>query len=210
MAETTPSFTGLVIGYAVSHTFRIFRSKIYDALYVLFSCIVGVPLFIWLWGMPDAVREGAALILFAFAPLGVFTASVFIWHLWLAPAALAYEGASSVFVSMRPQIQSEMRPAPPDYHTWKQYELWSTDAFACLLDDIDPAGTGRTRRSISICGLIIDAMRQNQISYIKRYKSDYWSDDGASEVRPDGQSQIPRLAALSWAETHGYDVEKLK
>ena len=209
------SFTRLVWGYAISHTWKAFRSKVWDAFYVLISSIIGVPLFIWMFGVPEATKEALGLIGFAFVPLGIFFICGFVWNLWLAPSALAYDAVNNrlQLLSSPSSAPVEIRPNPPDFTLWNKRNSYSIREFAALLDGIDPAAGMNTNRAQGLERLLIEEASGGRLDYARRYKTVSTNVfDGTTkkiEVSPDVTTQIARKAAIDWALAKNIDVSKL-
>jgi hypothetical protein len=210
--EALPSFTKLVLGRALLHTYQVFKSKILDAIYVLVSCLVGAPLFIWLWGMPDAMKETIGLIGFAFAPLGVFTAIVFVWQLWLAPAALAYEAASArAETESAPANQQRGRlPAKPpiNWQPWRFRTKYSLYEFAKILSKSDPASQSLSTEGSSYLRLLVEEANRGKIVVPPEYDTGWDGIRFTKEI--SGENEIEKADAIQWAEAKQFPIDHIK
>ncbi len=144
-------------------------------------------------------------------PLGVFTVIVFLWNLWLAPAALAYEAVRGRIPQAGTTV--EIRPPAPDHSIWKRRDSYSIREFAALLDDIDPSSGQFTNRASAIERLLLEAAQAHRIKYVARHKTvmtDVFEQTTKKvEIPTDPSTRLAKDNAIQWARDNEMDVSKL-
>jgi hypothetical protein len=211
-APSAPSFGRLVFGRALSETWHLFNSKLKDALYVVLSIIVGFPLYALFWGLPNgmprAMTDVIPIVMFSFVPLGIFVACVFLWNLWLAPIALAYEATKENSLSDSPLLLAK-KVVRPNWAIWKHMQEYSVRQFAAILANNDPMSAMVTSELATFQQLILEEIETEKLAYIPEYQTNPHS--GTRHVKPiDERTKIRKEAAIQWAESKSFNVAHIK
>lgn len=197
--EGEPSFSRLVFGKAVSDTARFLAYTKRDLIFGVITVALGAGLAWYFVGKADTMKEMVFFAAFTVAPAGIVMIAVFIWHLWLAPAALAYEvykGGSASAVGPDPEVN--LTPM-------RLRAVWDVPSFAEVLRAVDPkARTPGHRFSYKVT--ILDALKHRGLKYIRvashRVQGGYYP--------PSDSSEIAKEDAIEWAEKNGFDMSKVK
>jgi len=85
-------------------------------------------------------------VAFTLAPAGIIMFAVFSWHLWLSPAALAYESAKAAMaVAISPTIVPQPKygeSTRTDWAPWKLMPAFQIEQLAKIIALDDPANYG--------------------------------------------------------------------
>lgn len=216
MAEESKrqSFGQLVLARAWWSSWKFFRDARHDLTVGALAIVLTIyqqatqqhPLTMW---------DVAAGVVTFIMPFVIVWALLFLWHFWLAPAALAYEAARDVAKAGSPVATDvspyarEVRPPPPDYQVWRLRGTYTVREFAALLDDADPFAGTITHRILGLQRLLIEHMEQGKLPYV-RVARDNWINNQAQTLAPSEHTQMKRADALSWAEANKFPVSKLQ
>lgn len=218
MDKNEPSFGHLVWARAWWSSWSPFRDRRLDIVLGLISLIVlavrksNTPEF------PQSLDDWSADIVSVLAPFVIVWFILFVWHFWLAPAALAYEAAKEaarvrtdlpVLTYQEQKTEAKPEPRKPDYAIWKQRSSYNVNEFAALLDNSDPSERPLTPNARAYKRLLLEAVQNKKISYTPEYGLNEW-DGRRYEMSVNEFTQIPRAVALSWAESKSFDVSRLK
>lgn len=91
--EPEKSFGRLVLARAWFAAWAFFESKTKDAVLFVSFLVVGGVAYYCLFGLPATKDQIVPVLIFTVGPMVALWLLLFVWHLWLAPAALAYQAA---------------------------------------------------------------------------------------------------------------------
>jgi hypothetical protein len=204
---TEPSFGRLVFGKALSDTGQFLKYTKRDAMLGVFSLALGGTLAYVFVGKADTLKEFAFIAAFTFAPAGIVMIAVFIWHLWLAPSALAYEAAKASVGNSKPDSvvpkKEQVNWAP-----WKQRSQYSLYEFAKILAKTDPAAQRLSTEGSSFLRLLLEEVQNRKLAALPTFRPDIWGEQHLSN--PDYETEVQRVAAITWAESKNFDVTHIK
>ena len=201
--EQQSSFSRLVFNKALANTLGLFGSKLWDAGYLLLSLVIGASIYWLVWGLPGAMNEVISIAVFSFAPLGIFVASIFLWHLLLAPAELVYD-AKQVNLDTPGMSLPEAIVQPVNWDIWKQRSKYSVNEFAGIFANCDPLDHRSNLARASFKRLLLEAIADKGLAYIPTYwVSDFSGTRTENEV--DGvQPKSKRTLPLHGPITRGF------
>lgn len=212
MAEDQESFGRLVVNRAASLTVKFFETKLYDAGYLVMSLVIGCALYYLKWGLPRAMSEALPIVMFSFAPLGIFVACVFIWNLWLAPSTLAYEANRAVIAHAAAAAALAVVPDPGksiDWRIWKQRSRYTVAELAAILARYDPAISRFTPEVAAYQRLILEEIREHKLQYIHESRTDALT-GSVCPMPIDHRTPVLRDNALNWARTKKFEVSHVQ
>jgi hypothetical protein len=210
--DQEPSFGWLVLRKAVADTKEFFGSTTRDVAMGAFLAVLGFANYWRRYGLPAVRDEFLSAFYSTFEPLLIVVAMVFVWHLWLAPAAIAYEAARTAFKQRNTTSKQPPQPKtqpPVKWAIWKQMERYKAQEFAAILAKNDPASSMSSTEQEAFLRLIIEQMRTKALSYVRRYSQDYLS-GGTEEIDPNEFTEIKRIDAIKWAQSRDFDVSHIK
>jgi hypothetical protein len=177
--DTGPSFGWLVFARAFTNTRRFFWRFAVDAPVTALSLAVGSALFGRYIGWEVVRQEWLIFVAFVLAPGGLFVVLTFLWNLWLAPSALAYEAHRS------------------------DLERWNVSGLppkTTLADARSKALAGTLRRMGESAGrshfkgLDLDSTPFFDFTEIMQSAHPIWTRQDAAQLRRDFENQVGRLA----------------
>jgi hypothetical protein len=202
-----PSFPRLVFLKALKNTVAVFRSRLRDAAYVFLSLVTGGAIYYAIWGLPRAMSEALPIVIFSFAPLGIFVFCVFLWHLAIAPAELLYETIkeSTPVPSSAPAASpARVKPAVM-WSIWKQMDDYTLKQFAAILARDDPIDMSYPHDQAAYLKLLDSDVRSGKLPYIKEILRNFHDDPYEREINE--KPHIRKADAIKWADAHeGFDV----
>lgn len=209
MAEgSEPSFGWLVFRRAWFGALGFFESWRRDLLAASVSFAVGESIYYRTHGLPATWADGVDNLIHLLAPVVVLWALLFVWHLWLAPSALAYEAArkAAAAAPVAP-IGSEQtrRPRVINWAIWKQRDKFTLSEFASVLAKVDPSKPGNDADRDAMLKLIQEDAMARKFPLIKdRLAGAYCQPD----LYPLDFS-IKKEDAIKWASQRGFDVSHI-
>lgn len=132
-------FGWLVFKQAVAGTRKFFGSKTRDVVLAFLALVVGFGVYWYFRGLPVAIDQLLSILMFTTVPFTLFVMSVFIWNLWLAPAALLYESRDHHTPSGAGKV---------DWHPWIDMESYTARQMALILAKDDPASARMSSRAV--------------------------------------------------------------
>lgn len=203
MAEGSDiSFARLVINRAWFSAWAFFESKVRDAILFAVLFATGGGAYYRLYGWPAAKEQIVPVIIFTVGPMVALWMVLFIWYLWLAPSALAYEAAMA-----RPSTSSSNVPPPVlekqiNWAVWKQRSAYSLIEFSSILAKELPTGSTEEASSAAFLKLLQEDAMNRRLPIVKDRNAE-------SYFQPDtwpAYFSVKRADALSWANDKGFDV----
>jgi hypothetical protein len=208
MAEgnSDPSFSWLVLKRAWFGALGFFESWQRDLVAFFFSFGIGEAIFYRTHGWPATWSDGMDNLIHLVTPVVVLWVLLFVWHLWLAPAALAYEAArQSVTHPKSKKFSDNIGTTPPkpevNWAIWKQRSNYRLTELASILAKIDPNGNDTPESEGFLDLLKEDAMarrlpcRPNRLAE-SRYQPDLYP----------ASFDVQKTDALKWAAEKGFDL----
>ncbi|GAA0546203.1 hypothetical protein FHS83_000725 [Rhizomicrobium palustre] len=207
--ETTPSFGRSVLGKAFSDTKLFFRYTMRDAILAITTLALGVWFAYTFIGKTDTVKEIAFMAAFTFAPLFIVALTIFIWHLWLAPAAITYEAMKSVQQAIDgANIASAAKEHSINWAPWKYRSKFTIYEFAKILAKTDPASQAMSMEGSAFARLILEDVNNRALPYIQEYDAGY----GGTKyrVKTSYDTSVKREDALQWAAAKDFSTEHIR
>lgn len=202
------SFGRLVFGRAISDTARFFKYTRRDLILGAITVLLGGTLAYLFVGKADTMKELAFIAAFTLAPAGILMIAVFAWHLWLAPAAIAYEAALKALMRDNPPSTADATPKPPtvNWEIWKHRSALNLVEFAAILAKTNPASSVSPLEKDEFLRLIKeDAMASKLPVWRDRYAEGHEQPD----LWP-ANFDVTKADAMKWAEAKGFDVSHIK
>src|ERR1051325_830687 len=168
--STAPSFSRQVFGYAVSHTRRALASKTRDAAWALPLALLGFAIYYFRFGWPAMSHQFVDALYTTIAPIIIAVAGVFLWHLWLAPAALAYEAARAARPTVAPTVAQQQSPRPQqiNWAIWKRLQRYRLTDFASILAKRDPLLNSATTEELAFSKLLLQDANERKLNLASR------------------------------------------
>lgn len=207
-AKEPLSFGRLVFGKAVSDTIGFLRYTTRDLILGAVTLALGAGLAYVFVGKADTMKELVFVAAFTFAPAGIVLISVFVWHLWLAPAALAYEAFQKTIPEPRPNIASRLPGPKPstNWAAWKARATYTLAEFGAILAREDPGLEIETPGRESFTRLLAEAARTGQLVI---RTGPYYDTGDSPDIYPN-HFIIEKQPALTWAKGKGFDVSHVE
>lgn len=207
MSKVESSFSAMVFNRAVKDTVHFFGYTIRDIVLGGVTLSLGA-LFAYVFiGKADTMREIVLIGAFTLAPAGIILCAIFLWHLWLAPVALAYDAlreahSQAVHVStQKPQPKSKPSPSPVNWTIWRQRAKYSVAELAAILAKDDPVGMGMSHEQSAYLRLLIEELETERKAHAR-----------PSVLTPpvSRDTEIDRDAAIEWAKRKKFDVSHIE
>jgi hypothetical protein len=210
MAGGESSFSKQVLSRAWFAAWGFFDSWKRDLVLFAASLVVGGGYYLQDHGWPKDVWGAMDAIIHAAAPAVIIWLGLFLWHLWLAPSALAYQAAKEAISEAHAARPAAPRPVKPEkginWAVWKQRSTYTLIEFAAILAKADPGSNLENSEQKSFSKLLIeDAMGRKLPVQRGRNAEDWYSPD----IYPT-YFIITRGDALKWAEAKGFDVSHIR
>jgi len=146
------------------------------------------------------------------APAVVLWFFLFVWHLWLAPAALAYEAIKAIPPPSPPEKPAravpEKKDPPINWIVWKQMPSYTLKEFAAILAKDEPSSMKTPYEQAAFFKLIMSEAESGKLPYIREMLEGYGR---PIERALDADSRIWREDAIKWADAHdGCDVSQIR
>jgi len=201
-SKPEPSFGWLVFGKAISDTVQFLRYTARDIALGAISLLLGGVLAYLFVGKADTVREFVFIGAFTFAPAGIVMFAVFLWHLWLAPAALAYEAVKVASLRTVSDVPFKIPERKINWSIWKKLDTFTVAEMASILAKRDPAAGSSSNEEYSFKQLLLQDIWQSKLPVFERVTN--------SSGGPADETQVLRTAAIKWADKNGFDVSHIK
>jgi len=186
-----------------------FESRTRDA--VLFTVIVAIGggTYYKLYGWPAAWEQIVSILIFTVGPIVALWLLLFLWHLWLAPTALAYEAAREAvqFTSLPDDyVPLSTRPAV-NWAPWQRRTKYNLLELASILAKVEPSGsTGSDSEEASYLELLKEETTTGRLRFQRnRRAEDYYQPD----VWPTF-FDVEKVDAMKWAESKGFDLSHIQ
>jgi hypothetical protein len=154
------TFGRTVINRAWFEAWLFFESKTRDAILFAILFAAGGVVYYRLYGWPATKEQVVPVLIFTVGPIVGLWMLLFVWHLWLAPSALAYEEARKAFLEQKTDRASGLpRPTPIpaiNWAPWKHRGEFSLYEFAKILAKIDPAGQSLSTEGSAYIRLLLE------------------------------------------------------
>lgn len=199
--EQERSFESKVIRRAWFAAWRFFEATPRKAIVYLVLVAVGAVAYYVLHGVPATKEQLVPVFYFTIGPLMALWALLFIWHLWLAPAGLAYEAARQAEEAIR---VSRPPPIPAvDWAPWKLRINYTLPELAAILAKEDPNSQETSKRA-GYLNLVVEAADAGNIFplMLEPHANPY-------ATVPPGSYIVSREGALRWAQANGFDVSHI-
>ena len=193
------SFSRAVFGRAVADTWQFFEYKPRDFILFLVTLLLGAACAYVFIGKLETKNELVLSGAFTLAPSAIVIAAVFLWHLWLAPAAVAYDAAMAALAEVAAS-KIAPPPEPVNWAIWKKRSYYTVAEFSAILANQDPVGNFAPSSDRT-------ALVQLMLEWLRRI-----TPRGAiNEIgSPSLQSAIAREDAIKWADEIGFSVDHIK
>lgn len=201
MDEDESSFGSLVFGHAVSETWKFFKSAPRDIAMVVLSIVIGFGAFWYLKGLPVALDQLLSVLLFTTLPFTMFVVSVFLWNMWLAPAALSYEHYRRGGAPQLPLATGKIDWAP-----WRLRQEYTLSEFARILARLDPTSSDSDANSRTYFELLKEAMNKKELKYTPSERAGYFENSRGAVT---GAAKINRANAITWAKEKKLNVSHI-
>ena len=205
MAEgTEPSFGRLVFGKALSDTGQFLKYTRRDLIIGCVTMVLGILLAYLVVGKTDTMKEIVFFTAFTLAPAGAVMFAIFIWHLWLAPSALAYEAARSAVARATAVPNETWTTSLIDWAIWRQRDRYNLVELSSILAKEDPNGISSSNASA-----FLDLLKENTMSHKLTVIKD--SEAGPYQTADTWPTyfSVPKNAALKWAADKEFDLSHI-
>src|SRR5438552_2885117 len=170
MAGGEPSFSKQVLSRAWFAAWQFFESKTRDAILFVFLFGSGAVAYYQLFGWPATKEQVVPVLIFTVGPIVGLWVLLFLWHMWLAPAALAYEAAKETAQARNeaalPRRVAARQEKPVNWLPWKQMDHYTIRDFAAILSKEDPVSIGSSHEKQAWFNLLIDEARRGKLPHI--------------------------------------------
>ena len=146
------------------------------------------------------------------APVVLLWLLLFVWHLWLAPAALAYETAREAVIAKRSdgnasavRAPSMPRVKPINWAVWKERQSYNLIELAAILGQIDPSNVNEEKTDKAYLKLLQeDAMNRKLPVKGDRNAESYQMPD----LWPS-YFTVAKTDAIKWAADKHFDLSHI-
>jgi hypothetical protein len=184
--EQELTFGRQVFRRAWSSAWAFFGSWQRDAgLFVFFTVVGGVPYY-WRHGWPDTWSDTLDAVLSVAAPAIVLWLLLFVWHLWLAPSAIAYEAAKA-----RSNAGNVVPAGPPKPPTLLDAETTSLAGKVVRL--------GEVVRAWGFVGITRNTTEDMYLRDLLTSAHVIWTNQEALQLRREFENRVGRVIAANSA-----------
>jgi len=214
MAEDTePSFGKLVGLRAWWAAWKFFEDVRHDIALGAIAIFLAAYQQYTSHGLSVSLRGAGEAVVAFLLPFVIVWLLLFIWHLWLAPAALAYEAMrkaahdAATVIAQRASAPAKGVREPPkvNWAVWRLMDSYTLKEFSSILVKRDPKAGGNTNEEYSFQQLVGAQIIKGNVlgARLVRYSFSPY------DVDPD-DTTVTRLGGIAWAEANNFDVSHIK
>lgn len=218
MAQKEKTFGQVVLGRAWWSSWRFFEDVWNDLRVGAVAILLTIYQHYQAHGFSVSLEDGWSAVVTFLIPFVAVWALLFVWHLWLAPAALAYEAAKEASEAAKarptPPAQRNNEPQAPthkpiNWSIWKQMDTYSVRQFAAILANEDPASGISSTETSAFLKIIRDDIDAGRLPYIKEYGISFEGRRFEKSVNND--TEIKKAHAIAWADAHdNFNVSRVR